>query len=55
MNFMLEALKIVDKAYLFDNSSDQPVLFATYENNEITISDTDHTPTWFFKYVINKL
>lgn len=55
MNSLLDALKIVDRAYLFDNSSDSPVLFATYENDEITISDTDSTPAWFFQYVINKI
>lgn len=55
MNSLLDALKIVDRAYLFDNSSDSPVLFATYENDEITISDTDSTPAWFFQHVINKI
>lgn len=55
MNFLLKAIKLVDKAYLFDNSRDRPFLFATYKEDEITITEIEKTPTWFFTYVLNKI
>ena len=55
MGFLLEALKLVDRAFLFDNSSVRPVLFATYENEEILINNIDRTPQWFYNYVINRV
>ena len=55
MNFLLDAIKLVDKAYLFDNSSTNPKLFATSQNDKITLVDSDYFPIWFQKYVIDKL
>ena len=56
MELLLDAIKLVDKAYIFDNSYSEPKLFASIENDEIKISDNiDYIPTWFQEYVLNKL
>lgn len=55
MNFLLKAIKLVDKAFLFDNSTDRPLLFATYKEDEITITEIEKIPVWFFTYVLNKI
>jgi len=55
MNFLLDAIKLVDRAYLFDNSSTHPKLFATSQHDEISLINSDYVPGWFQKYVIDKL
>ena len=56
MELLFDAIKLVDKAYIFDNSYSEPKLFASIENDEIKISDNiDYIPTWFQEYVLNKL
>lgn len=49
------ALKLVDKAYLFDNS-DEMQLIAELENQEIIIkTNEENFPNWFIEYLINKI
>jgi predicted ABC-type ATPase len=49
------ALKLVDQAYLFDNS-DEMALIAELKNHEITIKiDEKKFPNWFVEYLINKI
>ena len=55
MNSLLDAIRIVDKAYFFDNSSSNSNLFGIYENGEINITKPDQIPEWFYTYVLNKL
>ena len=55
MNLLLDAIKLVDRAYLFDNSSTHPILFATSQQNEISLVNSEYAPDWFQKYVIDKL
>lgn len=56
MDLLLDAISLVDKAYIFDNSYSEPKLFARMENKEINIdNDIDYIPTWFQKYVLDKL
>lgn len=48
------ALKLVDRAYLFDNS-DEMLMVAEIDNGELTINiDESKFPNWFIKYIINK-
>ncbi|AZA84930.1 hypothetical protein C1637_21870 [Chryseobacterium lactis] len=48
------ALKLVDRAYLFDNSDDM-LMIAEKDNSELTISvDEEQIPNWFIQYVVNK-
>lgn len=55
MNLLLEAIRIADRAYIFDNSYSEPKMFAIANNKEISIVNTDFAPAWFQKYVIDKL
>lgn len=52
MDNLYEALKIADKAYLFDNSFSEPNLFATKENGVISIK-SEYIPKWFDTYVVD--
>lgn len=52
MDNLYEALKIADKAYLFDNSAGEPNMFATKENGTISIK-SEYIPKWFATYVID--
>ena len=54
MDNLYDALKIVDSAYLFDNSAGEPNMFAVKQNGTIEIK-ADYIPKWFETYVINKL
>ncbi|WP_326985000.1 zeta toxin family protein [Chryseobacterium sp. MYb264] len=48
------ALKLVDRAYLFDNS-DEMLMIAEVENGELTINvEKELIPDWLMTYVINK-
>lgn len=55
MNLLLDAVKLVDRAYLFDNSSTHPKLFAISQDDQISLVHSVYVPIWFQKYVINKL
>lgn len=52
MDNLYEALKIADKAYLFDNSAGEPNMFATKENGIISIK-SEYIPKWFATYVVD--
>jgi len=52
MDNLYEALKIVDSAYLFDNSAGEPNMFAVKEDDILTIQP-DYVPKWFATYVID--
>ena len=55
MNLLLDAIKLVDRAYLFDNSTTESKLVATSQNDEISLVDSNFVPGWFKKFVIDKL
>ena len=56
MDLLLKAIKLSDKAYIFDNSYSSPKIFARIENEELIIDeDADYIPTWFSTYVLHKL
>ncbi|HEY3370677.1 MAG TPA: zeta toxin family protein [Prolixibacteraceae bacterium] len=55
MNLLLDAIRIADRAYVFDNSYSEPKMFAIANNKEISIVNTEFAPSWFQKYVIDKL
>lgn len=52
MDNLYKALKIADKAYIFDNSAGEPNLFATKENGVLSIK-SEYIPKWFATYVID--
>jgi len=45
---LFPALKIVDKAYIFDNSTQEMRSFAQVKRNELEIV-SDKVPNWFIK------
>lgn len=52
---LLPALLLVDKAYIFDNSSSDMILFAEVVKGQIEILvHEDKVPNWFIENVINK-
>lgn len=56
LNLMYEAIKVSDRAYLFDNSGKYYELVAEINSGkEISLTDYDKKiPNWFVKYVYNK-
>ncbi len=54
MNNLYEAIRLVDSAYLFDNSSSKPQLFARKENGELKTEGT-FVPAWYQTYVLDKV
>ena len=56
LNNLLEALFFVDRAFLFDNSTDEMELIAEVLGGEIEILVAkEKIPNWFIQYVVNKL
>lgn len=54
MGNLYEALKISDKAYLFDNSAGEPKMFAVKEDGALSVK-SDYVPKWFATYVIDAM
>ena len=53
---LLQVLFFVDRAFLFDNSTNEMELIAEVANSQIEILvSQDKIPNWFIQYVINKL
>lgn len=46
LNHLLPALKLVDKAYIFDNSTEKMQLFAQSKDQSLEFV-TDNIPNWF--------
>ncbi len=56
LDLLLNAIRISDRAYLFDNSSDKYRLVAEVTGGRtIRINDDKFIPQWFINYVENKL
>lgn len=55
MNLLLEAIKLSDRSFIFDNSYSEPKMFASADNEKISILNTQYAPAWFQRYVIDKL
>lgn len=54
MDYLLPALRLVDDAYLFDNSKSEANMFAVKKGKSLEMQG-EYLPMWFFTYVINKL
>lgn len=53
---LLPALKLSDRAFLFDNSGEEMKSIAEKEQDRITIlEDEELLPDWFIRYVVNRL
>lgn len=54
MDNLYEAIRLADSAFLFDNSTSSPQLFARKENGELKVEGT-YVPNWYQTYVLDKL
>lgn len=55
LNLMYEAVSVSHKAYIFDNSGEQPYEIARIENRELKLKvPLSTTPEWFKKFYIYK-
>lgn len=52
---LLPAIKLVDKAYIFDNSNTMTLIAESVSSNMTIHVDDDDLPNWFINYVINKI
>lgn len=53
---LYEAIRIVDKSYIFDNSGDLMVLLAEFIDGQLTIRVSEEDiPKWFVTHVLEKL
>lgn len=56
LNLMLSAIRLSDRACIFDNSSSKPLLLASVNDGELTMADgVEYIPSWFKRYLIDKL
>lgn len=53
LTLLAEAVKIVDRAFIYDNSGEETILLAEKNDNQITIFPRE-VPKWFDTYVIRK-
>jgi predicted ABC-type ATPase len=50
------AIKLSNRAYIWDNSREATLLFAEItEGEEVEIFDRENVPAWFIKYVLDNL
>ena len=54
MSLLLDAMKIADNAYIFDNSGSEPKMIAQKESG-ILKTLGGYTPVWYQAYVLNKI
>lgn len=55
MDSLYEAIRLVDSAYLFDNSQTKPQFFARKENGLLAVvGDGEYVPMWYKTYVLDK-
>ena len=55
LDFLLKAIKLTNRAYIFDNSGEKRVWIAEITDGlELTLH-TENIPHWFQKYVLDKL
>ena len=53
---LYEAIRIVDRSYIFDNSGDLMVLLAEFIDGQLTIRvPEEDIPKWFVTHVLEKL
>ena len=54
MDFLFDAIKLADCAYIFDNSGSEIKLIAQKEKGTLTAM-VDYAPAWYKRYVLDKI
>ncbi len=55
LDLLLDAIKLSDRAYLFDNSGRASELICQVKDGTQLTMETDNVPSWFEEYVYNKI
>jgi predicted ABC-type ATPase len=55
LELLIEAIKFSNRAYIFDNSGETKTWIAEITNGTDVELKVDEIPTWFQKYVLEKL
>jgi hypothetical protein len=55
MDMLLDAIRLVDKSFIFDNSGEKPIMIANSDKDEISVLEEGNVPYWFKEYVLDKL
>lgn len=55
LDLLLEAIKHINRAYLFDNSGENQIWVAEITNGKELSLRSNTKPLWFEKYILNKL
>jgi predicted ABC-type ATPase len=55
LDLLQQAIQFTNRAYIFDNTTHQHVWLAEITNGQTLEMKTDHMPTWFKKYLLDKL
>jgi len=54
LNLLRDAIRLSDRAYIFDNSGTSRVWIAEVTNGADIVLQTEYVPTWFDRYVLDK-
>lgn len=55
LDLLLDAVKLTNRAYIFDNSDEESTWIAEITDGEDIEIKQDHIPDWFKKYVLDKI
>ena len=55
LDLLLDAIRLTNRAYLFDNSGESKVWIAEITDGTHLEMQTDNIPRWFEQYVLDKL
>ncbi len=55
LNLLYDAIKLTDKAYLFDNSNEMTWFAEVTDGIDIELKSDDNVPNWFIEYIESKL
>lgn len=55
LNLLYDAIKLTDRAYLFDNSNEMTWFAEVTDGVDIELKSDDNVPNWFIQYIESKL
>ncbi len=55
LDLLLDAVKLTNRAYIFDNSGEESIWIAEITDGEDIVIEQEDVPAWFEEYVLNKI
>lgn len=55
LDYLLQAIKLTNRAYIFDNSGEKRVWIAEITDGTTLLLKTEIIPQWFQKYILDRL